>query len=838
MKVVVVAKTRMGRGACIGGITFGGKSVRLIAHDAQFNEQFNQEYEVGDVWNVAYTADPAIVPPHVENIIVHSKKKLPPIENIEAFIENQMPPECGGVDCLFEGLAQATRAGAQYIAERTGVPSFSTMFWRPDRPLELCDDGKRIRYLYPTNNGGRTVTFVGFQEPLVAIPAGTLLRISLAHWWCPEERPDGEDRCYVQLSGWYLDRQDAVRPVLEPIQSEETELADEPELDDAQRLLQQVFGHNEFRPMQREIIHKVLQKQDSLVVMPTGSGKSICYQLPAIMFSGLTVVVSPLISLMQDQVQQLRQFGISAEFLNSTLPYHEHLHIADRIRAGLVKLLYAAPETLLRPETMLLLQNCRVDCFTIDEAHCISQWGHDFRPEYRQLLTLLERLPHATCLAVTATATERVRQDIKQTLHIRDADEFVASFDRKNLFLAVEPKTGSINQILDFLQEHQNEAGIIYCNTKREVNELTDTLVARGWPAMPYHADLDDRTRRHNQHRFIFEEGLIVVATIAFGMGINKSNVRFILHTGLPKNLENYYQQIGRAGRDGLRADCLLLYSGQDIGTIRYFINLQDESQRPGAWHRLKTMLSYAETMQCRRIPLLAYFGESAKEPSCDMCDNCLDNRPLKEDDITLPAQKFLSCVFRTGQIFGASHIIDVLRGSRAKSVLTRKHDQLSTYGIGREYSREQWKNLADQFLNLGLLQREIVHSSLKLTVKGHDVLHGERVTGRLPTGKTAASRQRSSNRRPDYDPILFDRLRTKRSELAKQAGIPPYVIFSDYSLSEMACNFPQSKKSFLRISGVGTYKLENYADEFLPIICAYCRDKGIAEKPWTQREP
>jgi ATP-dependent DNA helicase RecQ len=799
----------MGSGACIGGVTFDGQSVRLVAVDAELNEHFNHEYEIGDVWEIEHAVPRSIKPPHVENIVVTNKKKLPPIDDVAAFIERQMPPQCGGVDQIFDGLAQATKAGVQYIAERTGIPLYSTMFWRPDKPLTLCDNAKRIRYRYPTENGDRTLTFVGFQEPLEEIPADTLLRVSLAHWWRPQEMPDGELRCYVQLSGWYLDESHApvhartLRRTISPTESEEIRF------EEAHNVLQRVFGHDSFRPLQTEIIKNVLQKRDSLAIMPTGSGKSICYQLPALLFPGLTVVVSPLISLMQDQVEQLRQHGVAAEFLNSTLPYEEHIRIKERIRAATVRLLYAAPETLLRPEIIYLLEDCQVDCFTIDEAHCISQWGHDFRPEYRQLVNLLQRLPQATCLAVTATATEHVRRDIKQTLHIADADEFIASFDRENLFLAVESKQGTVKQILDFLQDHKNEAGIIYCNTKREVNELAQTLTAQGWPALPYHADLDNETRRSNQRRFTLEEGLIIVATIAFGMGINKSNVRFIIHNGLPKNLENYYQQIGHAGRDGLRADCLLLYNGQDVGTIQYFINQQDESQRPGAWARLRAMLDYAETMHCRRPPLLAYFGEIVTANTCDMCDNCASNQVIEETDITIPAQKFLSCILRTGQYFGQAHIIKVLRGSRAKSVLSRHHDQLSTYSIGQEYSRRQWQDLAGQFLRLGLLQKDIEHGSLKITKEGSEVLHdGAKVLGHLPPVRPADSLRKRREIKQAYDPELFDWLRTKRSELAQRASLPPYTIFSDYSLSEMAFYFPQTETAFAQISGVGNHKL------------------------------
>ncbi len=838
MKVVIVAKTRMGAGACIGGLTFSGQSVRLLAADAESNARFNQEYEVGDVWDVMYETPSSLAPPHVENIVVYDKRKLPPIDDLAAFVEQKTEPVYGGVNLLYGGMLQATKAGVQYIAERTGIPDFSTMFWRPDKPLQRCASAKRIRYVYPSSSGERSLTFVGFQEPLEQIPAGTILRVSLAHWWRPREMPDGELRCYVQLSGWYLDPGIGFVPEYDSSHALLPHRHDDFARGDAQKALKQVFGHESFRPQQAEIVDNVLQKQDSLVVMPTGSGKSLCYQLPALLFPGLTVVVSPLISLMQDQVEQLRQHGIAAEFLNSTLAYSAQVRIMGQVRAGKVKLLYAAPETLLKPETLLLLQNADVDCLTIDEAHCISQWGHDFRPEYRELISLRSRLPAAVCLAVTATATERVRRDIKDTLHIRDADEFIASFDRNNLFLAAEQKQGSLSQILDFLQDHEHEAGIIYCNTKKEVNELVERVVAKGIPALPYHADLDNDTRRDNQRRFIHEEGLVVVATIAFGMGINKSNVRFVIHYGLPKNLENYYQQIGRAGRDGLRADCLLLYSQQDVRTIQYFTNQQHESQQEGARRRMWAMLEFAETAHCRRPPLLAYFGETAAAGSCGMCDNCLRSDQVEEEDITIPAQKFLSCVKRTEEIFGAAHIIDVLRGSRAQKVLKWRHEALSTHGAGREFSKRQWQDLVEQFMRQDLLQKDMKHGSLKITERGKEVLEGAVVKGSLPQEEPV---KQSSKRAalPAHDAQLFELLRTKRTELARQANVPPYVIFSDRSLSEMAAKLPQTEQAFAAINGVGEHKLRTYAHEFLPIISAYCQEKNVAnsaQRPVEQR--
>ena len=597
--------------------------------------------------------------------------------------------------------------------------------------------------------------------------------------------------------------------------------------------LKQGFGYDEFRPLQADVIQNVLNRRDTLTIMPTGSGKSLCYQIPALLFPGLTVVVSPLISLMEDQVMQLREVGVTAVFLNSSLSRPEHHWTSQQIRAGAVKLLYVAPETLLRPETLLLLEQANVDCLTIDEAHCISAWGHDFRPEYRQLVAVRRRLPTAVCIAVTATATDRVRQDIKQSLGIAAADEFIASFDRENLHLAVAAKTAGLRQTADFLQAHRGEAGIIYCATRKQVDLITEQLAAQGWPVLPYHAGLDDAARRHNQRRFILEGGMVMVATIAFGMGINKSNVRFILHYDLPQNLESYYQQIGRAGRDGLRADCLLLFSYADVQTVNFFIQQQDPSQQAGARARLEAMIGFVETTLCRRRPLLAYFGETYSKNDCELCDNCqTDQGELA--DLTVPAQKFLSCVKRTGEIFGMSHVIDVLRGSQSQKVLERGHDRLSTYNIGGEYSRQEWQFLARQFIQQGLLTQDMEHGSLKLTPQAYAVFKGEPVQGLLPAQPTAVRPITAQ----DYDAELFARLRDRRTALAAAANVPPYVIFSDRSLVEMAIFYPQSLASFGGVYGVGGAKLEKYADEFLPIIQAYCAEKGIGERAKTAVTP
>ena len=831
MKVVIVAKTRMGSGACVGGLTFDGRSLRLIAADRETNDRFNMEYQVGEVWEIEANEDPDIIPPHIENVIVTRKRRLGPVNQITRFIEQQLPPLFGGVEVLFDGLTQTTKVGSLYIAGRTGIPARSTMFWVPDRPLRRADDMKRIRYRYPTADGGRTLTFTGFQETVPEIQAGTLLRVSLAHWWRPNESPDGELRCYVQISGWFMD-ESLSKPGIE-IPTQPQKRTYEAKIPDIQERLHQVFGYSQFRTQQRKIIENVLCKRDTLAVMPTGSGKSLCFQLPATLFPGLTVVVTPLISLMEDQVLELGEVGIAADYLNSTLTHSEYMAAVARLKSGETKLLYAAPETLLRPETIVLLENCPVDCLVIDEAHCISEWGHDFRPEYRQLDGLRARLHEAVTLAVTATATKRVRQDIKGSLGIAAANEFISSFDRENLVLSVDDKINGLMQTRTFLDSHAGQAGIIYCATRDQVDGLSAQLGAQGYTVLPYHAGMDDETRRRNQHRFRYEDGIIMVATIAFGMGINKPNVRFILHFDLPKNLESYYQQIGRAGRDGLSADCLMLFSYGDVATIRFFIKQDDPKLRRGSQQRLNALLTYLDTQTCRRVPLLAYFGERYSRDACEVaCDNCIGRGPeaaqpsevgdSEKVDLTTPAQQFFACAQETGEIFGTMYLIAVLRGSKAKKVLQNKHDRLSTYRVGRDYTEEQWRHLAGQFLRQDLLERTKPHGGLKVTEGGRAVLGGKCVWGAVPGTFTQT---RAAPVKGEYDQELFERLRALRASLASKRNLPPYIIFNDRSLIEMASYFPDSTESFAQIYGVGRHKIEQYSSHFLPIIRAYCEE-------------
>ncbi len=852
MKVVIVAKTRQGGGACVGGLTFSGRSVRLLHPNPKGDPAPNMEYEVGDVWEITWQPSDERPLPHSEDITVLQKRRLASIDDLFTFVYYHLSPHTGSTAVLYDGLLQTTKKGALYIAERTGVPDHSTTFWVPDQPLTREAGSKRLCYRYPAEEGGHTLTFVGFQEPLEEIPTGTLLRVSLAHWWRPDEMPEGEPRCYVQLSGWilpgvtdsfYSDEWEHSQPgesAPEPPHAVPSippppSVSLPPTLDSARSLLKQVFGYDDFRPLQAEVMGNALSRRDTLAIMPTGSGKSLCYQIPGLIFPGLMVVVSPLISLMQDQVETLRDSDVAAAYLNSSLAYHEYDFVVEQVRQGRIKLLYVAPETLLLPATLSLLDACRVDCLTIDEAHCISQWGHDFRPEYRQIVDVRCRLPDAVCIAVTATATPRVQADIKQSLGFGESDTFLASFDRPNLFLGVQPRQDGPGQVLTFIEDHKEQSGIVYCSTRKEVDSLAALLQRRGVSALPYHAGLDSHTRSQNQRAFVRDQVSVMVATVAFGMGIDKPDVRFVIHYSLPKDMESYYQQIGRAGRDGLQADCLLLFNYADLRTIRFFIDQQSPAERQGANVRLSAMIGFGETDECRRIPLLGYFGETYTDgqdddgTGCAMCDNCTAEERAQVD-LTVPAQKFLSCVYRTKQRFGMAHIIDVLRGSRAKKVLQFQHDQLSTYNIGAEFSKQEWSYLARLFIQKGLLDQDITHGSLSLTDKGWAVLRSEeKVMGALQPREEATS---SITETVDHDTGLFQQLRALRRELADDAGLPPYMVFGDRSLMEMAAYFPHSRESFLQMHGVGQAKAERYADPFLAAIQAYCAENDLAEKP------
>jgi len=601
-------------------------------------------------------------------------------------------------------------------------------------------------------------------------------------------------------------------------------------LDKAQKILKQVFGYDDFISLQAEVIASILQGQDTLVIMPTGGGKSLCYQIPALIFKKLTVVVSPLIALMKDQVRQLTENGVAAVVLNSSLSTDEYRANLATLRQKQARLLYVAPETLLKPDILQLLTSTGVDCLAIDEAHCISEWGHDFRPEYRQLMAVRRRFQSAACVALTATATERVRVDIQQTLGVDAGETFLASFDRDNLFLRIVPKINAARQVHSFLETHPDQSGIIYCATRRQVDRLAASLIAKGITARPYHAGLDEKVRKRNQERFVKDEVQVMVATIAFGMGIDKSNVRFVIHHDLPRNIESYYQEIGRAGRDGLAAECLLLFGYGDIYKIRHFIEQKSPSEQRVANLQLNTLLGMIESDDCRRIPLLGYFGEG-HSGNCSACDNCTEEKAPPED-LTVSAQKFLSCVKRTGERFGMNHVIDVLRGSKAQRVLNLGHDRLSTYAIGRELSKRQWQSLGWQCMHQGLLDQDMEFGGLHLTRKAWAVFRGEaHVFGRLnvpePPPRAAPEKRREVS---EYDRNLFELLREKRLELAREQDVPPFVIFADRTLVEMASVYPRTREHLLGIHGVGKVKCDTYGELFINIITKYCLGNGISE--------
>lgn len=603
----------------------------------------------------------------------------------------------------------------------------------------------------------------------------------------------------------------------------------------AETILKEVFGFEAFRPLQAEIIAHILAGGDALVVMPTGGGKSLCFQIPALIFDRLTVVVSPLIALMQDQVTALRENGVPAVVLNSMLPGAQYRRNVEAIQQGRAKLLYIAPESLLKPAVLDLLTSVGVACLAVDEAHCISAWGHDFRPEYRQLATLREQFRHIPFVALTATATPRVQADIQQSLLFSNSRTFIGSFDRPNLFLQVWEKQSPLEQIQQFIRRFPDRSGIIYCLTRQQVEDVARQLADQGLRIRPYHAGLPESERQDNQERFIRDDIQIIAATIAFGMGIDKPDVRFVIHHDLPHSLEHYYQEIGRAGRDGLRSECLLLLSYVDVRKITYFIKKKSDQEQPVARRALDALLRFAESVECRRIPLLAHFGETITSTTCEMCDRCLaQNQDVV--DLTIPAQKFLSCVVRTSERFGIHHTINVLRGSGAQKVLKFNHHKLSTYNIGTEYSQKQWEQIARQLLAGGYLHQDLSHGSLAVTPRGWEVLRRQ-VTfqGRLESDSDPPPE--AGQPAPPYNRALFDHLRKVRKTLADDAGIAPYVIFADRTLMEMATFFPDTPERLAAIHGVGQYKLEAYGNRFLEALQAYCRPRGLAPASPPQRQ-
>ena len=613
-----------------------------------------------------------------------------------------------------------------------------------------------------------------------------------------------------------------------------------------QEALKKYFGYDEFRPLQQEIIDDALARRDVFALLPTGGGKSLCFQLPALLRDGVTIVVSPLIALMKDQVDALRTSGIAATFLNSTLDANEARARFRGLHRNEFRLLYVAPERLMMETFLESALNWNIAQIAIDEAHFISELGHDFRPEYRELKKLRAQFPDVPIMALTATATKRVRDDIVKQLKLRQPRCYVASFNRPNLTYRVMPKSSAYQQVLDFVRARPNESGIVYCASRKSSDALAEKLTRDGIKALPYHAGMESKERTRNQEAFLRDDARVITATIAFGMGINKPNVHYVIHHDLPKNIEGYYQETGRAGRDGLPSECVLLFSVGDVVKQRRFIEEKSESEQRIAHEQLRTMIAYAETRECRRATLLRYFSESwpparsaadtaattgRGEISCHGCDNCLE--PRETFDGTIAAQKFLSCVHRVeakqGFGFGLNHIVEVLVGGTNEAIERRGHDQLSTFGVGKDLPREQWQRIGRELLRLGLVEAAPgKFATLSVTDAGMTALRKRTpITLTKPFEAPAKKVRVPRAGEIECDEELFERLRTLRRRIADERDVPAYIIFSDATLREMARACPQNKNEFGQIGGVGQRKLKEFAEPFLAEIREYLRTNG-----------
>ncbi len=604
-------------------------------------------------------------------------------------------------------------------------------------------------------------------------------------------------------------------------------------------ILHQIFGYQKFRGEQEQIIQHILAGGDALVLMPTGGGKSLCYQIPAMLRSGVAVVVSPLIALMHDQVIALQQYGIKAAYLNSTLNYDQVRIISNQLRQKELDLLYVSPEKLLTPRFLDFLDQTEIALFAIDEVHCVSQWGHDFRPEYTQLTVLHQRFPTIPRIAVTATADEPTKRDIITHLGLDNAKIFTASFDRPNICYRIVQKQNAKTQLLEFLQaeKHHNDAGIVYCLSRKRVDETAKWLTQQGWQALPYHAGMDNKLREQHQMRFLREEGVIIVATVAFGMGIDKPNVRFVAHIDLPKSLEAYYQETGRAGRDGLPANAWMAYGLQDVVMLKHMVDSSeaDEQHKRIEQHKLKAILGYCEITTCRRQVLLNYFGENLVN-ICGNCDTCIE--PVATWDGTEASQKALSCIYRTEQRFGVQYLIDVLLGKTNDRIKKFRHNKVSTFGIGKELSSNQWHSVFRQLVARGFIAVDVEgYGGLRLTESSRPILRGETpiflrkdISKRSKVyGRTSQWRSFSGN-----DKILWDTLANKRLGLANSQNVPPYVIFHDSTLEDIVLQQPQTLAEFANLSGVGAKKLEHYGQIFIDLLNEHTTKYGnqVIEKP------
>ncbi|TGE85077.1 DNA helicase RecQ [Pseudoalteromonas sp. KS88] len=586
-------------------------------------------------------------------------------------------------------------------------------------------------------------------------------------------------------------------------------------------ILKQVFGYSEFRDGQEAVINAALDGKDSLVLLPTGGGKSVCYQVPALALSGLTVVISPLISLMQDQVAQLQALGVKAAYINNSLNREEQQQIYQQLHSGQIKLLYVAPEKVLQREFLERLSHLNISLFAIDEAHCVSHWGHDFRPHYCRLSELKQHFANVPMMALTATADKATRFDIVQQLGLQTPYIHTGSFDRPNIRYTIEEKFKPLAQLLRYLKEQQNQSGIIYCTSRKRVDDIAEKLADAGLNAAAYHAGMSNEQRQFVQTGFARDDIQIVVATVAFGMGINKPNVRFVLHYDIPKSIEAYYQETGRAGRDGLAAEAIMYFDPADIGRVRrFFEDIEDEQRRRVEEQRFNAMASFAEAQTCRRQILLNYFSEYQREP-CGNCDICLN--PPKSFDGTLVAQQALSCVYRAEQRFGLGYIVELLRGANTSRIRDNNHHHLSTYGIGKDHSSEFWLSILRQLIHQGLLSQDITQgSTLRLTEGARAVLKSEYTLQMAEPRLQAKHVYQDKLAQFNYDKKLFAKLRALRKQLADDDDVPPYVVFNDKTLAEMAQLMPTNDSEFLKVSGVGFTKLNKYGSPFLTAIRNY----------------
>ncbi|MFM2586618.1 ATP-dependent DNA helicase RecQ [Vibrio campbellii] len=595
-----------------------------------------------------------------------------------------------------------------------------------------------------------------------------------------------------------------------------------------QRVLEDVFGYQEFRDGQQLVIDAAVEGRDSLVILPTGGGKSLCYQIPALVRSGITLVISPLISLMKDQVDQLKANGVAAECINSTMPRDELLSVYNRMHTGHLKLVYVSPERVLMRDFIERLENLPLSMIAVDEAHCISQWGHDFRPEYAALGQLKQQFSHVPFMALTATADDATRRDILERLQLNNPEVYLGSFDRPNIRYNLVEKHKPVSQIVRYLETQKGNCGIIYCGSRKKVEMVTEKLCNNHIRAAGYHAGMDADERAYVQEAFQRDDIQIVVATVAFGMGINKPNVRFVVHFDIPRNIESYYQETGRAGRDGLPAEAMMLYDPADISWLRRMLDEKDDGpQKQVETHKLNAMSAFAEAQTCRRQVLLNYFGEYREKP-CGNCDICLD--PPKHFDATEEARKALSCVYRVNQSFGMGYVVEVLRGMQNIRVRENGHDKISTYAIGRDHSHDYWVSIFRQLIHKGLLFQNITrNSTLQLTEEARPLLRGdvtlELAVPRLDTAARAAKSDKLTSK--NYDKKLFAKLRKLRKSIADEDGLPPYVVFSDATLIDMAEILPTSYGEMLAVSGVGQRKLEKYADPFLDLIQEHITHHG-----------